>query len=307
MARSHLSVTAVRRFRQARYRLGDWFVRASRHPKGVVRAPFEALRRGRAWLRWRKLPEDDEARARSAQLRFRRDHARAAPSPSVTVVAPVTRPANLARCVAHFAAQSYANKELLLVLNNARFDPALVRRALAGVEQVSVLQLPGRPTLGDCLNQAVAKASGAFIAKMDDDDWYGDAYLADLMLAACVAGAEIAGKGAYYAWLEGRGIMALRQLAPEGAWVRRVAGATLLARRDVLTRIPFRPLSLGEDRYFFQDARLAGCRIYSADRFNFLVFRRQRKASHAWRIGDDEFLEICQHCQPRLALARATL
>ena len=61
-----------------------------------------------------------------------------------------------------------------------------------------IVQVDGRVTLGESLNRGVKEASGYYIAKMDDDDYYGENYLSDMMLAAGFSGAEILGKGTYF-------------------------------------------------------------------------------------------------------------
>ena len=272
------------------------------------------------------LLHDQETHAREAHLGYRSVHRRHTwrhrldaimatiglppprrPRPGVSVVMPVMRPRNVVRAVANFARQSHPDKELLLVLNNAHFDLDRIRETVRSVEHVQVLEIPGAPTLGACLNEGVRQASGRYVAKMDDDDHYGAEYLSDLVLAARFSGAEIAGKATYYAYVESRDVMALRVVESEHAWVSGVTGATLFVERDVLTRVPFRNVETSEDLGFARDASLAGCRAYSADRFNYVAVRRVDKASHTWKMSDDRFLERCRHPQHGLHLPRATI
>ena len=265
------------------------------------------------------LLNDEETHAREAHLGYRcvhrshtwRDrldtimaeigaHPPERPRPSVSVVAPVVRPRNVARAVANFARQSHPDKELLLVLNNARFDRERIRETVRSLEHVRILEIPGAPTLGACLNEGVRRASGRYVAKMDDDDHYGAEYLSDLVLATGFSGAEITGKATYYAYVESRDFLALRVVESEHAWVSGVTGATLFVERDVLARVPFRNVRSSEDLFFARDARAAGCRTYSADRFNYVAVRRRDTASHTWKMTDDRFLERCR--QPRHGL-----
>ena len=269
---------------------------------------------------------DEEVHAREAHLGYRRVHrshtwrhrldtimAEIGVQPpdrlhaSVSVVAPVARPRNLPRAVANFARQSHPDKELVLVLNNARFDREHVREVVRSVERVQLLELSGAPTLGACLNEGVRRAAGRYVAKMDDDDHYGAEYLSDLALAARFSGAEITGKATYYAYVESRDVMALRVVESEHAWVSGVTGATLFVERDVLARVPFRNLAASEDLFFARDSRAAGCRAYSADRFSYVAVRRSEKASHAWKMSDDRFLERCRYPRHGLHLPRAMI
>ena len=270
------------------------------------------------------LLNDEETHAREAHLGYRCVHRRHTwrhrldairagiglppperPRPGVSVVMPVMRPRNVMRAVANFVRQSHPDKELLLVLNNAHFDRDRIRESVRSVEHVQVLELPGAPTLGECLNEGVRQASGRYVAKMDDDDHYGAEYLSDLALAARFSGAEITGKATYYAYVESRDVMALRVVESEHAWVSGVTGATLFVERDVLTRVPFRNVETSVDLRFARDARSAGCRAYSADRFNYVAVRRRDRASHTWKMSDDRFLERCRHPRHGLHLPRA--
>ena len=272
------------------------------------------------------LLNDEETHAREAHLGYRSVYRRHTwrhrldaimatiglppperPRPGVSVVMPVMRPRNVVRAVANFARQSHPDKELLLVLNNAHFDRDRIRETVRSVEHVQVLEIPGAPTLGACLNEGVRQASGRYVAKMDDDDHYGAEYLSDLVLAARFSGAEITGKATYYAYVESRDVMAIRVVESEHAWVSGVTGATLFVERDVLTHVRFRNVETSEDLRFASDARAAGCRAYSADRFNYVAVRRRDRASHTWKMSDDRFLERCRHPQHGLHLPRAMI
>ena len=73
---------------------------------------------------------------------------------------------------------------MILILNNAEFDLDAIRKHTDPIPNVRVLHVEGRTTLGDCLNRGVEAASGKYVAKMDDDDHYGERYLSDSVLAA---------------------------------------------------------------------------------------------------------------------------
>lgn len=301
----------------------DTLAEFRRHP--WRRVGFDMMRLGYAILGERSSVAEDEASLRGAHLRHRGRHASGEylhpmhllrirlrlddplPEPAVSVVVPTSRPGWVSYALENYAKQSYARKELLLVLNNAEFDVDDIRERTRSLPDVRVLRVDGQPSLGECLNEGIRRAAGDYVARMDDDDYYGSAYLDDLAMAARFTGAEIVGKGTYYAYMEGRDATVVRIVAKEHALVRRVAGSTLFARRDVLTRLPFKHQTLGEDNALLGDARSAGCRIYSADRFNYVVMRRRDRSSHTWRITDDDFAANCRDMQSGLGISRATI
>ena len=228
--------------------------------------------------------------------------------PSVSVLMPTMRPQNVARCIENFTKQTYQNKELILILNNADFDLDAIRRDAEHIPNVQVLYIDGRTTLGDCLNRGVEAASGDYVAKMVDDDYYGERYLSDAVLAASFSDAEVVGKGLYFMYFEAVDTTALRQAIPEHTFTSSVTtGGTLFIRTDVCREIPFDSISLKEDTNFQRAAARAGCRVYSADRFNFIRVRTRRSINHSDPTPDAEFLKRCRAQTPGLDLDRAMI
>ena len=92
--------------------------------------------------------------------------------PSVSVLMPTMRPQNVARCLENFTKQTYQNKELILILNNAEFDIEAIRRDdRVRIPNVRVLHVDGRTTLGRLPEPGSGQRHLAdYVAKMDDDD-----------------------------------------------------------------------------------------------------------------------------------------
>ena len=227
--------------------------------------------------------------------------------PSVSVLMPTMRPENVARCLDNFVKQAYRGKELILILNNAEFDLDAIRRDVESIPNAQVLHVEGRTTLGDCLNRGVEAASGKYIAKMDDDDLYGERYLSDSVLAASFSDSEIVGKGSFFMYFEEADTTALAELTPEHTFTHFVTGGTLFIRADVIRETPFESISIKEDTNFQRAAARAGCRIYAADRFNFVRVRTGRLSDHADQTPDSEFLKLCRDRTPRLDLGRVMI
>lgn len=223
---------------------------------------------------------------------------------TVSVVMCTMRPENVERCLEAFQRQKHPRKELLLVLNNGVFDVEGIRRRVAAIPDARVLHVEGATTLGECLNLAIGQASGEFIAKMDDDDYYGEHYLSDEVLAASWSGADIVGKGTYFTYLEGQNLLGVRNLAPEHAFTRLVSGATLLVRRSVFRDVRFQAIRRGTDTAFLVDALNNDCSIYSTDRFNFILVRKGDTSGHTWQVPEEKFISKCQDLRPGLDLAR---
>ena len=274
-----------------------------------------------------ELMGDEEARVREGHLAYRHVHENhtyrqrmdevfrrvgldqiGSEQPSVSVLMPTMRPQNVARCIENFTKQTYQNKELILILNNADFDMDAIRRDAEHIPNVQVLYIDGRTTLGDCLNRGVEAASGDYVAKMGDDDYYGERYLSDHVLAASFSDAEVVGKGLYFVYFEATETTALRENTPENTFTTSlVAGNTTFIQIDAARDIMFAPLVRGEDTDFQRRAVRAGCRIYSTDRFNYLRVWDHQIAERSWKMSDAEFRTKCRDYTPGLALGRAMI
>ena len=227
--------------------------------------------------------------------------------PSVSVLMPTKRPENVLRCLDNFKKQTYPEKELILILNNAEFDLDAIRKAVDTIPNVQVLHIAGRTTLGDCLNRGVEAASGEYVAKMDDDDHYGERYLSDSVLAASFSEAEIVGKGLFFVHFESGNLTGLFEWTTEHTFMTFVTGGTLLIQADVVRDIHFDSISVREDTNFQRAAMKSGCRTYSADRFNYIRVRKRGISSHSDQTPDTEFLKRCRAQTPGLDFDRVMI
>ena len=231
----------------------------------------------------------------------------ASTQPAVSVLTPTMRPENIEHCLENFRKQTYEDRELILILNNAEFDVGAIRRDAESIPNVQVLHVDGRTTLGDCLNRGVEAATGKYIAEMDDDDHYGERYLSDTVLAASFSDAEIVGKGVYFVYFEATENTALREITPEHTFTSLVAGNTIFIQADAARDVMFAPLTKGGDTDFQRRAVLAGCRIYSADRFNYLRVWDHRLSERSWKVSNAEFRRKCRGYTPGLDFERTMI
>ena len=74
-------------------------------------------------------------------------------------------------------------------------------RKLNPHKDITHFQLPEK-SLGYCLNYAIRKASHAYIARFDDDDFYSKFYLSTMIGALRKSKADIIGKRACLIYLE---------------------------------------------------------------------------------------------------------
>lgn len=207
---------------------------------------------------------------------------------SVSVVVSTNRPEHLGRVLETYAAQLLQNRELIVVQHGFESSAELRSRASElGIESLTLLEASSSESLGACLNRGIDAASGDVIAKMDDDDIYGEHYLSDQLAALRYSNADLVGKQAHYLHLRNREIVMCRFPEREHRYTDIVMGPTLMGRKELFRRFPFANRTLGEDTDLQHRIVADGARIYSADRFNFVQIRDSH--SHTWDV-DDELL-----------------
>ncbi|MEV7606245.1 glycosyltransferase [Paenarthrobacter sp. NPDC089322] len=208
--------------------------------------------------------------------------------PSVSALVPTIRPHQLEHVFASVGSQVGVDIELVLLTHGFEIEDGLAEALAAkhGVQSYTVLSAPREITLGECLNRCVSAASGEVLTKMDDDDYYGPNYLADLLYALDYSKADVVGKLAHHMHFVASGATVLRMPHMEHRNSRMVMGPTITARRELFEHHPFEPLNRGEDTAFLKAVTTSGGTIYAADRFNFCQMRQTD--GHTWDLTDEE-------------------
>jgi len=211
--------------------------------------------------------------------------------PRVTVACSTNRPGQLEHVLEQVARQRGVELQLALLAHGFELDGDVERRARElGIHDLVLLEAAADVSLGACLNRLVDAADGDLVAKLDDDDLYGEHYLADQAAALRFSGADLVGKQAVHVYLAGLDCTVLRSPEREHRFTSFVAGPTLVAERDTLRRVRFADRTRGEDSRLLRDLADAGGRVYSSDRFGFVQMRGVAASGHTWDAADAEFL-----------------
>ena len=212
----------------------------------------------------------------------------------VSVLLATRRPARLARAVANVKRQRYPRIELVLALHGPGFEPAAVERALAGLgHPARVLRLGADRPLGAVLNAASAEASGALLAKMDDDDLYGPEHLWDLVLAHEYSGAALVGKLPATVYLARLDRTVRTRSVPGEVWSHSIGGgALLLGRAELACAGGWRDAPRHVDRGLVEDVARSGGAVYRTHDAGYLLVRHGE--GHTWERPDAAFLAGAQ-------------
>ena len=213
-------------------------------------------------------------------------------APAISVVVPTNRPQQLDHVFGFIGRQSHPNVQLIVVQHGFSTPDGELRARAAklGVTELVALAAPADTTLGGCLNIGIDAADGQYLAKMDDDNFYGRHYLRDLVRAFAYTNAAAVGKWAHLVHLESSKATLLRFGHAEHRYTDLVQGGTIMTERATAARLRFEHLPRRVDTTFLDKLRAEGGSVYSADRFNFVSVRRADPGSHTWTITERQLL-----------------
>ncbi|WP_051348758.1 glycosyltransferase [Peribacillus kribbensis] len=189
----------------------------------------------------------------------------------------------------NFIQQSFALKELIIVLNKDDMNLDKWKERADKHPNIRIYQLHENATLGDCLNFGILKSNYEIIAKFDDDDYYGPDYLRNAFAAFDNKDVMIAGKSSYHIYFKKN--KALVFIPGEAKnFSDSVSGATLIFRKEIFNKIRFEKTNRAEDYFFLDQAKKLGYTIYSLDPYDFAVIRHDTDR-HSWKISDKELMQ----------------
>ncbi|MFG3436268.1 glycosyltransferase [Nonomuraea sp. NPDC047897] len=248
---------------------------------------------------------DDDLRREEHSIRLRREALRThgvaarweqlgAPAPAApltSVLLATRRPGMVGFALDQVARQRDARLEVVLALHDVPRDHPEVAAAVAAFDRPLTVYEAGRDEIfGEVLNHAAARASGSFLLKMDDDDWYGPDFLADLLLAHSYSGAQVVGTVPEFVYLASIDVTVHRRQVTEQI-TSFVAGGTILVERSAFHAVGgFRPLRRSVDTQFQEALQAAGGQIYRTHGLGYIL-RRGPAANHTWQEPIGTFLQ----------------
>jgi hypothetical protein len=216
------------------------------------------------------------------------------PLPSVSVVLATRRPDKLASALEQLGRQSWEAMETVVVLHGFESDLPEVKQAIENYpREVTVCSMPAETVFGEVLNAGVRAAGGDLITKMDDDDWYGEHHIRDLVHARSYSSATLLGCQVEFVYLESLDITTRRPPAGE-MYSDHVAGGTMMIGKDDLRQLGgWRPVHRAVDRCLLQSVQAAGGLIYRTHGQNYMMHRHAGSTTHGghtWNPEDSVFL-----------------
>ncbi|MDA3788504.1 MAG: glycosyltransferase [Desulfobacula sp.] len=219
--------------------------------------------------------------------------------PLASITTTTYRPHCLENAIENFKKQTYPNKELIMVFNSDDIDIERIRRRYDHDKNIKFFHTPREMSNGEALNVGFSAAMGEYIFKMDDDDYYGENYILDMMLSTRAVQFDFMGKRVPFFYLENENKTYERRMRRPDYLVRNIAdldsstawigGNTFCCRKDFFKSHKFSSKNIAAaDSEFQLNFDPQKYKIGITDRFNVLI-SRSAVSSHTWRVQKMDF------------------
>jgi glycosyl transferase family 2 len=204
--------------------------------------------------------------------------------PLVSILLPTRRPEMLGFALRQVARQRGVDLELVLAAHGHQPDPApLAELAATSTVPVTTLSVPAGRPFGTLLNDAAQRAHGEVLLKIDDDDWYGPDFVADLLLAREYSGADVVGCPPEFLYVEPLAVTVRRREATERHRPI-VAGGTMMVSRHAFDAVGgFRRMRRYVDAGLLRAVSDAGGSVYATHGHGYVL--RRGAQGHTWDPG----------------------
>jgi cellulose synthase/poly-beta-1,6-N-acetylglucosamine synthase-like glycosyltransferase len=210
----------------------------------------------------------------------------------ISVVACTNREDYVNNIIVNFQKQTLTEKELILILNSSSMNLNRIEYVLGELAiNCQILQFPNELSLGECLNKGVGKAKYDFIAKMDDDDYYGSKFLKEANEAMIGTKSDIVGKSTFYIYFKQNQEVRLYNPNHENHWILNngqsynkssnfLSGATMVFRKEIFKKVTFPAINQGEDSSFQRLCFENRMKMYSLSKEHYVYIRYDTPQHH---------------------------
>lgn len=186
----------------------------------------------------------------------------------------------LPRAIRCFQAQTYANRELLILDDGDE----RTRDHIPKDSRIRYVRCGPTPSLGCKRNLAIERARGEFIAHWDDDDWSDS----ERLRSQIELGAAVSGYRRMLFWNERDGVAQVYSGSENY-----VLGTSLCYRRDWWQTHRFNRKDVGEDNDFVKAARRAGA-LQVTDGLGLMVATTHRNGTSPRCIDKRRWVEVAK-------------
>ena len=213
----------------------------------------------------------------------------------VSIICCTTRDQYIRNVFRNYKRQSYAKKEMIIVLNHDDMNIRMWKRKARKYRNVKIYKVPERYELGKCLNYGIRKAKYNILAKFDDDDYYAPDFLKETVTAVKKRKGDIVGKKTSFMYFEDKKALMLYRKGSQFKRCGKLKGGTLVFRRKVWRKVKFAEnRKYGSDAHFLKDCKEEGFKIYSVSKYNYVCMRRKDTSTHTQKRSAKKFMYLCK-------------
>ena len=205
-----------------------------------------------------------------------------------SVVTPTYRKEQLKMIIANYDRQRFTPKELIIIMNHDEMMEEDISKLCGNRSDIRFFRQPQSVSLGKCLNFGYQKARYRYIAKFDDDDYYGEQYLCESYDLFKEKQCDIVCKSSIFYYLQEFGQLIVIPRCQNGGGVARGgAGATICMSQACFQKIQYSDLRRGVDVDLFRRSRQQGITIYTSSSAHYMCIRGKDVERHTWHISSD--------------------
>lgn len=209
--------------------------------------------------------------------------------PTVSLVLVSRRSDLVTAMVERLSALHYPHLEIVVGLHGGCAPDGL--EAAAGRRHLVVREFPAEQVFGSVLDDAFACASGELVGKIDDDDYFGDEHVTDLVMAHTYSRATLVGKSTTVIYLEALDTTVRRLHGVRETFTDRVAGSTFMLSPEDLTAVGGWPsVPRAVDTHLINAIRRESGTIYQPHDIGYLYVRNADPSVHTWGTEGEQFL-----------------
>ena len=208
-------------------------------------------------------------------------------TPKISVITVTNRKTMLENYFAQMNSQEHVLLDLIVVLDGFNLSESeknyFHNKTLF---KINFLELSKNESLGHGLNKAVSYAEYSYIAKIDDDDFYGKNYIIDQWLSLKYSNANMVGKSDTMYYFEQDDTTYLNNKNQMFEYTNSLSGSTIFTYRKLLKEIPFADLPKAIEINLIRRVINNGLKVFSTHPFGMCVLRKSDKTQHLLKADD---------------------
>lgn len=221
--------------------------------------------------------------------------------PKASLIMPTYREHLLPECVDKYLKIEWENKELVLVFNGDKGIDYEDLGLNSPREDIKILNLPSDLFAGAALNLGHQLARGFYYFRIDDDDYYAENYIKDMILFARSIDADFFGKPPVPIQIKDESpiykkdssnalsLVSVASLIDAGVWL---GGNSIAGTSAFFFKYQYLDHSYGaaDTALVLSLPRTEDARCAFMDEFNLVAVRRPEIKSHTWQIDHNKII-----------------